>query len=269
VADQPASRIALVLDAPLDDVAAIVAAARAAGGIDRSTPRRGDGRIACDVHWGGRMERGVVRMLTDEAGVPLLRTEASIAGDGVGPGLQRQAALLQALARVLPGRVRAVRDESAHAEHDLGWLPRIAVGAAEQSDAIATVVTAAPSGAGWIRSHGAARFAVPDLELYGLAPQATAAAVTALTAVHAQLLAGGLASDLVLPGGLPVRLVPVLEAWAHLPLAWPGVGRAGVDRGPGLDGPRATLSVLHRARLGRHRLDLAGVTAHLVALSPA
>ncbi|MEY3073302.1 MAG: hypothetical protein RLZZ353_1498, partial [Actinomycetota bacterium] len=26
---------------------------------------------------------------------------------------------------------------------------------------------------------------------------------------------------------------------------------------------RATLSVLHRARLGRHRLDLAGVTARL------
>jgi hypothetical protein len=37
------------------------------------------------------------------------------------------------------------------------------------------------------------------------------------------------------------------------------VGRGGQERGEGLDGPRASLSVLHRPRLGRYKKDLQGV----------
>jgi hypothetical protein len=81
----------------------------------------------------------------------------------------------------------------------------------------------------------------------------------ALAHVHDQLLAHGLKSDLFLPDGTPVYLVPVLEAWQHVPLEWPGVGKAGVERGPGLDGPRASLSVRHRPRLGKWKVDLKGV----------
>jgi hypothetical protein len=93
-------------------------------------------------------------------------------------------------------------------------------------------------------------------------------ALGVLRAVLIQLLDGGIAALLMLPGGPRVRLIPVLEAWARLPLELPGVGRAGVDRGPGLDGPRATLSIHHRARLGRHRLDLDGVIRWLRSTTP-
>jgi hypothetical protein len=87
----------------------------------------------------------------------------------------------------------------------------------------------------------------------------------ALRSVHEQLLARGLKTELELPDGLPVYLVPVTDAWQHVPLDWPGVGKAGVDRGAGLDGPRASLSVRHRPRFGRWRTDLKGVLRALEA----
>lgn len=265
------SRIALVLDRPVTDVREVVAAARAAGGIDRASPHHGDGAEAQDVHWGGRMQRATIR--TDEQdGVPLLRTDVVVAGDGYVEGLARQAALLLVLARVLPGRVRGVRDLSARTDRDEAWLLRVAAGAAEPDDAVVAVVGAGPTtdpasarpGVGWVLTHGAARFGVPDVELYGVPAAATDAAVATLARIAAQLVNGGLGAPLELEDGTPVRLVPVLEAWTSLPAGWPGLGRAGVDRGPGLDGPRATLSVLHRPRLGSYRLDLAGVRERLV-----
>jgi hypothetical protein len=261
------SQMALVLDRPVEDVAEVVAAARAAGGIDRASAHRSDGTLAQDVHWGGRMQRAVVRAIDDE-GTSLLRTEVVIASDGLLDGLSRQAALLLALARVLPGRVRGIRDLSARTERDEVWLTRVAAGVLETGDAVVTVVGAdATDGAhpaGWVLTHGAARFAVPDLELYGVPAGATAAAVDVLARVAGQLVAGGLDASLSLPDRTPLRLVPVLEVWPAMPATWPGLGRAGVDRGPGLDGPRATLSVLHRARFGRYRLDLEGVRERLV-----
>ena len=259
--EQPSSLVALRLEAPAD-VAAVVAAARTAGGLDRTAPL-GDGRSAAEVHWGGRLQRAVVRSLEADDGTQLLRTEVAVAGDGFVVGAARQAVLLRALARHADG-VRGIRDLSARIDLDLGTLGRIAEGGAVRAD---VVVAVAESGSGrvpgWVRTHGAARFGVPDLELYGLAPGTEEAAVAALGAVHDALLVGGMAAPLALPDGTPVRLVPVLEAWSRLPMDWAGIGRAGTIRGPGLDGPRATLSVLHRARLGRHRLDLAGVTARL------
>jgi hypothetical protein len=104
---------------------------------------------------------------------------------------------------------------------------------------------------------------VPDLELYGVPAGGVDVALAVLERVAGQLADGGITAPLTLPDGTAVRLVPVLEVWSTLPAAWPGTGRAGMDRGPGLDGPRATLSVLHRARFGRHRLDLAGVRERL------
>ena len=108
-------------------------------------------------------------------------------------------------------------------------------------------------------TFGAGRLDVPDLELYGLAKAQVPAAVDAVRHVHDQLLDRGLKAELSLPTGEPVYLVPVLEAWQHLSPDWPGVGRAGQDRGPGLDGPRATLSILKQARFGRYKKDFSGV----------
>lgn len=267
------STIGLVLDRPVEDVGALVAEVRVAGGIDRAAPHVGDGSVAQEVHWGGRMQRAVVRAVEVD-GVPLLRTDVPIAGDGLVEGLARQGALLAALARALRGRVRGVRDLSARVVRDEDWLARIATGAVGPSDAVAVRVgdpsdivgsTARPSQAAvaWVLTHGAARLGVPDLELYGVPPAATGAACEELAHVAGLLAVGGLGSPLALTDGTPVRLVPVLEVWSGLPASWPGPGRAGVDRGPGLDGPRATLSVLHRPRLGRHRLDLGGVRDRL------
>jgi hypothetical protein len=177
--------------------------------------------------------------------------------------MRRQAQLLQGLARQLRGRVRGVRDLSSTLEHDEAWLARIAIGSVEPADAIAFV--AEGEGLWWVRTHGAARFDVPDLELYGLPKGKVPAAEPALRHVHDQLLRGGMRAQLALPDGTPVYLVPVLEAWQHLPLDWPGVGRAGKERGPDLTGPRASLSVLHKPRLGRYRTDLKGVVARLPA----
>ena len=258
MADRYTSRIALVLDAPVDDVGAIVSAARSAKDVDRSAPLRGEGAVAQEVHWGGRMERGVVRQVTDDSdGAPLLRTEAYIGADGVTVGMQRQATLLQALARQLGDRVRGVRDLSALAGRDTGWMNRLTVGMVELDDAIRAVADG--EGIWWVRTYGAARFDVPDLELYGLHHAQVPAAEKLLAHVHEQLLQRGLKSELELPDGRSVYLVPVLEAWQRLPLEWAGVGKAGQDRGEGLDGPRATLSLLHPPKLGRYRKDFQGV----------
>lgn len=251
------SLIALVLDRPVDDVGAVVADARAAGGIDRAAPHVGDGRTAQDVHWGGRMQRAVVRAVEDY-GVPTLRLELAIASDGLVEGLSRQAGLLAALSRVLPERVRGVRDLSARVDRDEAWLMRTAAGVVDVQDAIVAVVGEVAD-VGWVLTHGAARLGVPDLELYGVPTGALDAARDELLHVAGQLAVGGLAAPLALTDATSLRLVPVLEVWSDLPASWPGTGRAGIDRGPGLDGPRATLSVLHRPRLGRHRLDLDGV----------
>lgn len=262
MADRYTSRIALVLDAPVEDVGEVVAAATRAGDVDRHAPVR-DGDEAQEVNWGGRMQKGVVRRVTDDDGAALLRTETYIGSDGLVQGMTRHARLVQGLARVLPGRVAGVRDLSAMVDRDQAWMNRLAIGAVEQDDAIRPVD--AGIGTHWVHTFGAARLDVPDLELYGLAKAQVPAAERTIAHVHEQLLAKGLKSELTLPGGEPVYLVPVLEAWQHLPLDWPGIGRAGQDRGPGLDGPRATLSLLHRSRLGRVKKDFQGVLDTLAA----
>lgn len=261
------SRIALVLEAPLEDVGTVVAAARTEGTIDRATPRTGDGSVAQEVAWGGRLQRAVVRSVQEDD-TSLLVVEADIVADGLVDGMARHAALVDALARVLPGRVVEVRDLSARTVRDQAWLTRVADGEVRASDGVSVILGApahGPRGAGWVLTHGAARLGVPDLELYGVPSGSEDAAIAVLGRVAAQLLADGLGAQLSLADATPLRLVPVLEVWPGLPADWPGTGRAGVDRGPGLDGPRATLSVLHRPRFGRHRLDLEGVRERLSA----
>ncbi|MBW3663080.1 MAG: hypothetical protein KY469_08275 [Actinobacteria bacterium] len=258
MADRYTSRIALVLDRAVEDVAEVIRAAVQAGDLDRHAPVGTEGAQAQEVNWGGRMQKAVVRNVVDAIDeAPLLRTETYIGGDGLKQGMKRQAQLVQALARQLEGRVRAVRDLSAQVDRDLAWLNRIAVGAVEQPDAISS--NAEGEGTWWVYTHGAARFDVPDLELYGLSKGKVEPAQEALRHIHSQLLDKGLKTDLSLPDGTPLYLVPVLDAWQHVPLDWPGVGKAGVDRGRGLDGPRATLSVLHKPRFGRYKKDLEGV----------
>lgn len=255
MADRYTSQIALVLDHPPSPVDELVKRAGAAGDIDRGTPVRGEGAEAMEVNWGGRMQRAVIRRVTED-GRHLLRTEAYVGDGGPGEGIKRQATLLQAIARHTEG-VQGVVDLEARTEHDLGWLHRTVVAGGDVSDLIAHEVDG--TGVKWLHTHGAARFDVPDLELYGLSAGQVDAASAALRHVHDQLLARGLKTELSLPTGEPVYLVPVLDAWQHCELDWPGVGRAGQDRGPGLDGPRATLSLLHEPRFGRYRTDLEGV----------
>jgi hypothetical protein len=262
MAEKYTSQIALVLDDPVVDVGEVVRAAGATKDLDRAAPVRDEGHLAQEVHWGGRMQKAVVRHVREDDGTALLRTEAYIGGDGLVVGMQRQAKLLQALARQLRGRVAGVRDVSAAVDRDEAWMNRLAIGAVEHDDAIVTVVDG--EGTRWVRTHGAARFDVPDLELYGCNAAQAEAATDVLAHVHDQLLRNGLSAPLHLPDGTPVYLVPVLEAWQHVPLDWPGVGRGGQERGPDLTGPRASLSVLHRPRLGRYRKDLQGVLDTLV-----
>lgn len=257
MADRYTSLVALVLDRPVDSVRRVVEAAGRAGDIDRAAEVRGDGDEAMEVHWGGRMQKAVVRRVEADDGAPLLRTEAYIGDQGPTEGMRRQARLLQALSRPLEGHVTGLRDLSALADRDTAWMNRLTVGAVDQPDAIAHHVDG--EGVRWLHTHGAARFDVPDLELYGLNAAQVEPAGPVLRHVHDQLLRGGLRTELHLPGGEPVHLVPVLDAWRHLNLDWPGVGRAGQDRGEGLDGPRATLSITHKPRLGRYRTDLEGV----------
>jgi len=264
MADRYTSRIAAVLDRPLDDVQALVTTAGHAGDVDRAAPVRGDGASAMEVHWGGRMQRAVVRAAEDEAGRPVLRVEAYVGDQGPREGIKRQTALLQGLLRHLEGPApTAVRDVDAMVDHDVAWLHRTAVAGLDLQGAVDFKVDG--EGVRWVHSHGAARFDVPDLELYGLSAGQVEPGIAALRHVHEQLLHAGLKAELTLPGGESVYLVPVLEAWQHVNLDWPGVGRQGQERGPGLDGPRATLSILHRPRFGRFRTDLEGV---LEALRP-
>lgn len=268
------SRLALVLDAPLDDLDPVLQQARLAGHLDRVGPLgaepRGPGPVlAREVHWGGRTQRAAVRALADdEDGAPLLRVEAVVAADGWSGGIARQAALVRGIAAALPGRVRSLRDGSARRDRPLDWLDRAVAGGLAPEDVVEVVVAGGGGGAdagaavAWVHTHGAARFGVPDLELYGLAPVQVEDGVALVRSVLARLLVAGLGAPLE-DRGRSLRLVPVLQVWPHLPLGWPGVGRGGRDRGPGLDGPRATLSVLHAPRLGRHRLDVDGVIARL------
>jgi hypothetical protein len=258
MADRYTSQLAAVLDRPLPDVEALVRAAGLAGDIDRGAPVRGDGKHAMEVHWGGRMQRAVVRAVEDERGHHLLRVEAYVGDQGPKEGLKRQAALLQGLLRHLDGpEPTAIRDVDALRDHDVAWVHRTAVAGLERAEAVDVKIDG--EGVRWLHTHGAARFDLPDLELYGLAAGMVDAATAAIRHVHDQLFGGGLATDLVLATGEPVYLVPVLEAWQHVNLDWPGVGRQGKERGVGLDGPRATLSLLHRPRLGRYRTDIDGV----------
>lgn len=253
------SLVALVVDRPVDDVGGVVADARADGRLDRHAPV-GDPRGAQEVTWGGRMQKAVVRAVEDEDGAPLLRVETYIGGDGVTQGMRRQADLVRGLAASLGGRVDRVRDLSARTDHEVAWLDRLAAGEVDMADAIS--VHTEGQGTYWTHSHGAARFDVPDLELYGLPRAKVEAAEELLRHLHAQLLRGGLRSDLALPDGTGVYLVPVLEAWGKLPLDWPGIGRAGTPR-VGHEGPRATVSIHHPPRFGRYRKDLKGVIARL------
>jgi hypothetical protein len=257
MADRYTSLLALVLDERLEEVGSVVDAARAAKDIDRAAAVRGAGDQAYEVHWGGRMQKAVVRVVPDERdGGSLVRTEAYIGAEGL---------LLQALARQLRGRVRGVRDLTALADRDTAWMNRLAIGAVDYADGIVT--RSEGEGTWWVRTHGAARFDVPDLEVYGCNKAQVPGAEAAVAHVHDQLLRGGLQAALSLPDGTPVRLVPVLESWQHVPVDWPGVGRAGQERGEGLDGPRATLSILHKRRLGRYRTDLEGVLKQLPVTS--
>jgi hypothetical protein len=255
VADRYTSQIALVLERPAGPVDALVKRAGATGDVDRGTPVRGQGAEAMEVNWGGRMQRAVIRRVT-EGDRHLLRTEAYVGDGGPKDGIKRQVLLLQGLARHVDGVV-GVADLEARVEHDLAWLNRVAVTGAPLDDLIAHELDGL--GVRWLHTHGAARFDVPDLELYGLSAGQADAASAALRHVHRQLLDAGLQSELSLPSGEAVYLVPVLEAWKHCDLDWPGVGRAGQDRGPGLDGPRATLSLLHQPRFGRYKVDLEGL----------
>lgn len=259
MAEHYTSQIALVVDEPVD-IGEVVAAAIAAGDIDRARPVR-DAAEAAEVHWGGRMAKAVVRRLVAD-GDDLVRVEAFIGGDGLANGMQRQAQLLQGLVRQLRGSVTGVRDLSARTDRDLAWVNRLAVGSVDLGDAV--VVKGDGEGTHWVYSHGAARLDVPDLEFYGLNRSQVDPARAAIPHLHRQLLDRGLKrAELDLPDGAAVYLVPVVEAWRDLPLDWPGIGRAGKDRGPGLDGPRATVSLLHRPRFGRYRTDLAGAIKKL------
>lgn len=262
MADRYTSRTALVLDAPLTDVGEVVRAAGKVGDVDRGAEVRGSDGAAYEVHWGGRMQKAVVRATPDDHdGAPLLRVETYLGNDGLTEGMRRQAQLLQGLARQLRGRVRGVRDLSATVDRDEAWMHRLAIGAVDREDAI--VAVAEGEGTWWLRTHGAARFDVPDLELYGLNRAQVPAGEATLAHVHDQLLTGGLHEQPTLPDGTQAFLVPVLEAWQLVPLDWPGVGRAGKERGPELDGPRATLSVFHKPRFGRYKKDLEGVIDRL------
>ena len=257
--DRYTSLVALVLDAPLEDVGAIVNAAVAAGDIDRASAVR-DPTEAMEVLWGGRMQKAVVRRVEGNDGAALLRAETLVATDGLKQGMRRQALLLQALGRQLRGRVRAIRDLSGDVEHDEAWLHRMAAGQVEVEDVISLHTEG--TGTLWVHTHGAARFDIPDLEMYGLNRSQVPGAERVIRHVHEQLLRGGLKADLTLEDGTPIYLVPALEAWTHMPLDWPGIGRAGQPR-IGHEGPRATVSILTKPRLGRFKRDFKGVINRL------
>ncbi|MDP9023415.1 MAG: hypothetical protein M3N57_12120 [Actinomycetota bacterium] len=261
MAEKYTSLIALVVDRPVEDVGAVVDAARVAGDVDRTAPV-GTAAEAQEVAWGGRMGKAVVRAVEGQDGAPMLRAETYIGAEGLRNGMRRHAQLLLSLARQLGDRVRGVRDLSAAQDHETGWLARVSGGDVQASDAIH--VHTEGQDTYWVHSHGAARFDIPDLELYGVNRSQLAAAQELIRHVHDQLLRAGLRADLTMPDGTPIYLVPVVEAWSKLPMDWPGVGRADESR-PGHDGPRATLSVLHKRRFGRYRKDIKGVVKRLAS----
>lgn len=259
MAEKYTSMMALVLAQQVPDVRAVVEDARASGAVDRHSPV-GDPAEAAEVAWGGRMQKAVIRRVEGDEGQPLLRAETYVGAEGLRQGLRRHAQLLRGLVEHVGREVRAVRDLSSDQEHGLGWLDRVAGGEVRQEDAIH--LHHEGQGTFWVHTHGAARFDVPDLELYGVKRSQIEGAERVLRHVHPQILDRGLQAELTLPDGTPVYLVPALEAWGRLPLDWPGVGRAGQPR-EGHDGPRATLSILHPPRFGRYRKDLEGVLEHL------
>lgn len=261
MADKYTSKMALIVPAPPADLQQILTAAVDAKALDRVTPVSGSDGQACEVAWGGRMQRAVVRVVS-EADESLIRVEAYIGQDGFPAGFTRQAQLLEAIAAQLD-TVVGVTDQAAQAAHDRAWLGRIAAGESELADAITTMVDG--TGVRWAFTHGAARFGVPDLELYGLTRDEVEPACDVLRHIHQQLIDRGITTGLSLPSGEPVYLVPVRDAWMKLSLDWPGIGRAGQVRGVGLDGPRATLSLLHPKRLGRFRQDFTGVRRTLTS----
>ena len=77
---------------------------------------------------------------------------------------------------------------------DLDDKNRAAVAGGDVRDLIAHEVDGI--GTWWVHTHGAARFDVPDLELYGLSAGQTDAASAALRHVHDQLLTQGLRAAL-------------------------------------------------------------------------
>lgn len=257
--DAPPSRLALALTegVALD---ALVGEALAARAIDRAAPLAADPGSAHEVHWGGRMQRAVLRVQPDDHDPDrrLLVVATLVAGEGWRRGLAHQARLVGALADVLGAGSRGVRDLSARTARDDDWLAAAAEGTSAPADVVGLVSEG--DRLRWIATHGAARFGVPDLELYGVPADRQQRGEAAILAVLGRLLDGGLGADIATPDGRPLRLVPVLEVWPRLDPTWPGVGRIGRVRGPGLDGPRATLSVVRRTRFGRLPLDLAGVT---------
>lgn len=255
MADKYTSKIALVLSAPAGPIDKLVEVAIAAGDIDRATPVRDEGTEAMEVNWGGRMQRAVIRRVTSDDGRHMVRTEAYIGDRGPRQGIKRQAGLLQVLARHLDA-VTAVVDLDAEVEHELAWLHATVVSGSTLAETVGHSVEG--TGLRWVHTHGAARFDIPDLELYAVSAGRVEAASAALRHVHEQLLVGGLTADLTMADGVPVYLVPVRQAWLHCEMGWPGVGRAGEDRGPGLNGPRASLSLLHRPRFGKFKVDLSG-----------
>lgn len=262
MADAPTSRLGLVLARPVE-LDAVVAAARAIGGIDRSSPLASDPGAAHEVHWGGRLQRAVLRLVEDE-GASLLRVEGVVATEGWRGGLAHQARLVSALVdalETLGHAPLAVRDLSARRDRDPAWLGGAVAGTLRASEVVGVDVVVGERA--WLATHGAARFGVPDLELYGVPSGRVDRGRELLLHVQASLLERGLSAALDDGSGRALRLVPVLEAWPRLPIEWPGVGRGGRLRGPGLDGPRATLSLLRPRRLGRHPVDLAGVVGAL------
>lgn len=261
MADKYTSKMALVVPELPIDLKQVLEGAIGSKTIDRVTPVAGSDGRACEVAWGGRMQRAVVRAMS-EAGQWLIRVEAYIGQDGFPAGFARQAQLLEGLASQLE-TVICIRDLAKQTTHDRDWLRRIAAGDARLDDAITTVLEG--SGVRWAFTHGAARFGVPDLELYGLTRDEVEPACAVLPHIHRQLMERGLTTALVLPTGEAVCLVPVRDAWMKLSLDWPGIGRAGQVRGEGLDGPRATLSLLHPKRFGRYRQDFVGVRQTLRA----
>lgn len=258
MADAPTSRLGLVVPGPID-LDAVLAEARSRGGIDRASPLASDPAAAREVHWGGRLQRAVVRVVEDE-GTTVLRAEAIVASEGWRNGIAHQARLLVALVDALGAAgvvVGPVRDLSARRERDPAWLGAALADALTVPHVVGIDVVPGPDS--WLAVHGAARFGVPDLELYGVPADRIDRARALLLHVQATLLDGGLGAPLDDGAGSALRLVPVLEAWTRLPIDWPGVGRGDRVRGPGLDGPRATLSRLRRRPFGRLPLDLAGV----------